>query len=280
MGFEANLRAIWDHPITACALGMAAVCAIVGFLDHSPTPGVAIAVLGVVAAVISIRTLSSYEKFFWTLVAFGLLYAEIRAIRVDRLEQSKHALEDRAAQDNQFLALNQKQDVEFVATKGLQISLDKQFQKTVPVQPFHNVGKTDATQRPTDQPLAKHPSEVQAPIPSQVQQAVLGSLTISQSEEVSTRPDAPYKARVIIQTTVEMSALKLVLKCTGPLVEAQGGPIGSGILMMTSQGISNADRSLWFLQYGNASPPFGPSNPIAVNVWSTAPVICNQAKTF
>ena len=75
MGLEEWLKRIWEHRITAWILGVAAFCATVSFLRHSPVPGVAIAVIGAVAAVMSIRTLSSYEKFFWTLMAFCILYA-------------------------------------------------------------------------------------------------------------------------------------------------------------------------------------------------------------
>jgi len=59
---EEKLKAIWEHRVTAWILGIASFCTTVTFLRHSPVPGVAIAVLGVVAAVMSIRTLSSYEK--------------------------------------------------------------------------------------------------------------------------------------------------------------------------------------------------------------------------
>jgi len=51
-------------------------------------------------------------------MAFGLLYAEIRAIRVDRIEQTKHALEERAAQDEHFKAIREVQDQDFKSTAG------------------------------------------------------------------------------------------------------------------------------------------------------------------
>ena len=200
---------------------------------------------------------------------------------MDRAEQTKHALEDRAAQDASFLALNKKQDSEFLATEsltsgfsGLQASLDKQFHNTVPVQTFGKGGKPKASTPPIE---AVAPAVQPAPLTPQP--GLSGSLTISQSNDVSTRADAPYKIKVVIQTTVDMPTLKLALKCSVPLVEAQGGP-GSGTLMMTSQGIANADHSIWFMQYGSAVPSFGPSNPIVVNVWAASPVVCNQARTF
>jgi hypothetical protein len=54
-------------------------------------------------------------------LAFGLLYAEIRAIRVDRIETNKHALEDRAKQDAQFLATESLVS----GFSGLRASLEK-----------------------------------------------------------------------------------------------------------------------------------------------------------
>jgi hypothetical protein len=246
------------------------------FLWHSPVPGVAIAVLGAVAAVMSIRTLSSYEKFFWTLMAFGLLCAEIRAIRVDRIEQAKSALKDRAAQDANFLSLNKKQDAELTGFSGLQESIKTQFQKTSPVQTFGKGGKIEPKAAKTILP----PSNPTALTPEPAQPAHSAQLTITQTNDVSTRPDAPYKIKVVIQTTVEMPTLKLLLKCSVPIIDANGGPSNGGMLMNTSNGIVDADHTLYFFQYGGAFPPFGPANPIAVNIWAASPVVCDQAKTF
>jgi hypothetical protein len=156
----------------------------------------------------------------------------------------------------------------------------KQFSNPVPVQTFGKGGKKESKEAPP--PVVTPPvnDAVVPPATTQPEPARLGALTITQQNDVSTRADAPYKVKVTIQTTVEMPTLKLVLKCNVPLVEAQGGPSGSGMLMMTSQGISNADHSVWFLQYGSAIPPFGPSNPIVVNVWAASPIVCSQAGTF
>jgi len=106
------------------------------------------------------------------------------------------------------------------------------------------------------------------------------ALTIVQGADISTRPDAPYKAHLSIQTTLEMPSLKLLVKCDGPLVEAQPHFAGSEALMMTGGGVVQADNTLISFFYGSATPPFGPSNPLLIDVWSAAPVKCNQARTF
>lgn len=114
-------KEIWEHRITAWILGIAAFITTCIFMHHSPTPGIAIAVLGGVAAIMSIRHLTSVEKFFWILMSFGLIFAEIRAIRVDRSEQIRHQLEDRKAQDLDFKGIRDVQDNNFKATaQGLQ----------------------------------------------------------------------------------------------------------------------------------------------------------------
>jgi hypothetical protein len=282
---EYRLRTAWDHKITAVTLGIAAFIAVCLFLRHSPVPGVAIAVLGVVAAVMSIRALSSYEKVFWTLMAFGLLYAEIRAIRVDRAEQTRHALEDRAAQDEHFLALRKAQDEEFLATKtginSLQSSFDSQFiHKTVSAKPVSDAVKP-ASPKPVDS-NSQNPINQSVPL-NNTQQAVVpagGGLRISQTNEVSTRTDAPYKIKVVIQFPADMPSLKFALKCNVPIIEAQGGSSQGGMLMMTAQGIAREDNTVWLFQYANAAPPIGPANPISVNIWSSSPIVCNQARTF
>lgn len=279
---EAWLKPYWEHSVTSWVLGLIAAITAICFLHRSPVPGVSIAVLGVVAAVMSIRTLSTFEKFGWMLIVFALLYAEIRAIRVDRTEANKHALEDRQDQYSNFLTLSRQQQSLATNLGGLQNSLEKQFaNNTIPVQIIGKGGKPKQVAVP---PAAASPSQATVPpsnpAPSPVSPAHSGSLTITQQDDVSTRTDAPNKIKVTIQTTVDMPTLKLALKCNVPIVQAQGGPAGAGLLIGTNQGIANADPTVWFFHYGSAVPPFGPSNPIVVNVWTATPAVCNQAATF
>jgi len=85
--WENKAKAIWEHRITAWAFVFIALFCTCLFLWHSPSPGIAIAVLGCVAIVMSIRRLSSLQKVFWIAIVFVLLFVELTAIRVDRIEQ-------------------------------------------------------------------------------------------------------------------------------------------------------------------------------------------------
>jgi hypothetical protein len=116
--------------------------------------------------------------------------------------------------------------------------------------------------------------------PTQQSPPNYASLTIFQKSDISTREDAPFHIILTIQTTVEMPSLKLLVKCDGPLVEAHPHFTGSEIIMMSGGGVSNADPTLIGFFYGSASPPFGPSNPLVIDVWSKAFVKCSETRTF
>ena len=115
---EKILKTVWEYPVTGWIFVVAGLATAIAFIHHSPNPGIAISVLGVVAVVMSIRPLSYWEKFFYIALVFALLYAEIHAITVDRNEQDRHQLEDRAAQDLSFKTVRDAQDADFQATAG------------------------------------------------------------------------------------------------------------------------------------------------------------------
>jgi hypothetical protein len=102
--------------------------------------------------------------------------------------------------------------------------------------------------------------------------------TVTQSEDVSSRSDAPHLTRVVIQTNVEFSHLKLALQCDGPIVEGSGGL--NGVTMMMNKGIANGYPNVFVFTYGSAIPPFGPASPITISLWSKNPIHCGQATTF
>ena len=73
----------------------------------------------------SIRPLSSREKFVYTALVFLLLYAEIHAIAVDRSEQLRHQLEAEAAQNSGFQGIRQQQNQDFQSTAaGLSAAIE------------------------------------------------------------------------------------------------------------------------------------------------------------
>jgi len=123
-GMENWFRKIWEHRVTSWLLVSVGFTIAVFFILHSPVPGVAVTLLGVVAAIMSIRPLSSVEKFLYTTLVFTLLYAEIHAITIDRREQLRHQLEDRTAQEQAFQSVRDKQDEDFSSTaSGLEAAI-------------------------------------------------------------------------------------------------------------------------------------------------------------
>jgi hypothetical protein len=112
--------------------------------------------------------------------------------------------------------------------------------------------------------------------------AIQAHLTITQSQKISTRMDAPVETEVVIQTDNTFPSLKLVMQCDKPLVDAQptiGGAVGVG-QMATSFGILREHPNIFVYSYGLSIPPFGPANPLVIDVWSKEPVTCGQVATF
>ena len=111
----------WQHRIfTLMQLGVAVwVCVL---WTHSTAPGWAIAVLGGVAAAMSLHgEMRAWQKSFWMILIACLLIVELKTISKDRAENEKKALEDRAEQDRRFRELRAAQDLEFAHTaQGLE----------------------------------------------------------------------------------------------------------------------------------------------------------------
>ena len=135
------------------------------------------------------------------------------------------------------------------------------------------VAKKPSLRPPPKQTTLKE-AEPNPPAPPPPQ---LARLIVSQRPQVSTREDAPYKTEVTIQTTSEFPSLKLVVQCDKPLVDGGGG--FAGVMMMTTQGIVKDHTNVYVFTYQSASPPFGPQNPIILNLWSKESVKC-EAATF
>jgi len=49
---------------------------------------------------------------------------------------------------------------------------------------------------------------------------------------------------------------------------------------MVSGGVLRDHPNVAAYSYGSSVPPFGPANPLVIDVWSKEPVTCNQAATF
>lgn len=107
-------------------------------------------------------------------------------------------------------------------------------------------------------------------------------LSVSQSYKISTRPDAPVEAEVVVQTDTIFPSLKFVLQCDKPLIDAQ--PMIGGTATMAQMGVSRGivqdHPNVVVYSYGSSTPPFGPANPLIIDVWSKGQVTCNQVATF
>lgn len=82
-----RLESVWEN--RWCGIGLTAIAATVAayLLRSLPSPGVSVAFMGVVAALMAARTRASgVEKAVWMLIITSLLVVEVLAIRKDRLE--------------------------------------------------------------------------------------------------------------------------------------------------------------------------------------------------
>ena len=84
-----------------------------------------------------------WEKAAWCLIVGSLLFAEIQAIRKDRLDASAQALADRKGQDLRFKAVRDTQDADFkrtatsltAAIDGIQLTLKTANKTLLQTQP-------------------------------------------------------------------------------------------------------------------------------------------------
>ena len=112
-----RIEQIWNGRAMAIALCAAATLCICWLHWKLPLPGVAVAVLGAAAAVMSLRPkMKIFEKAAWMLMISGLLFAEIRAIRKDRKDANDQTLSDRKTQDANFQGIRTQQNIDFSQT--------------------------------------------------------------------------------------------------------------------------------------------------------------------
>jgi hypothetical protein len=142
---------------------------------------------------------------------------------------------------------------------------------------------------PTGKPASHQSAEVKKtetkatePAPGEVTHSPANQtkLAISQQPDISSREDAPYKTKVVVQATVDFSSLKMIVQCDKPLVDGSAGLSSGGVTIMTSQGVVKDHTNLFFFTYQSAAPQFGPANPIVFNLWSKEPIKCDQVATF
>jgi hypothetical protein len=104
-------------------------------------------------------------------------------------------------------------------------------------------------------------------------------LIVTQTLDISTREDAKFKTRGVVQSDRDFPSLRLNIQCSGPITDGMVG-LGGSIAMGTSWGIVDGKPNTFFYAYQSAQPPFGPATPIVFNFWSKDAIRCTQATTF
>jgi len=155
-------------------------------------------------------------------------------------------------------------------------AVKKEMEKKEPV----NTGTPAAefTPAPTATPSRNATPEPAATLPvAKATPFLKAVLTTTQKSLVSTRADAPIETEVTIQTTQEMLALKLIMKCDRTLTDVTINDIRGGMRTGIRSGIVPEQPSIYLYSYETAAPPFGPSNPLIFNVWSKDAITCSAA---
>lgn len=103
---------------------------------------------------------------------------------------------------------------------------------------------------------------------------------VSESDVTSTRADAPCQTEIIVQSSVVWQSVKLAVQCNGDLVDGRGAPSSGGMTVMVREGLANGHPNMFLYEYQSASPPFGPADPLQIEIWSKSSVSCNEITTF
>jgi hypothetical protein len=141
-----RLEAVWKARWSGVALGSIATVVIAWLFSRIPPPGIAVTLMGVVAAVMSLRTKATgTEKAIWILIISALVVVEVTAIKKERFfsEQSEKI---RAAEERQYFTTIGKEietnigqsQKQFEETVGLG---QKQFNATLTTEK-NNLGRT------------------------------------------------------------------------------------------------------------------------------------------
>jgi len=122
-----RLEAVWKSRWAGVALGSIAAAVLAWLFSRIPPPGIAVTVMGVMAAVMSLRTKATgTEKAIWMLIISALVFIEITAINRDRFfnEQSEKI---RAEEERQHFT---------TIGKGIETNIEQsqnQFEATIGV---------------------------------------------------------------------------------------------------------------------------------------------------
>jgi hypothetical protein len=101
------------------------------------------------------------------------------------------------------------------------------------------------------------------------------TLAVVQNERTSTRSDAPFETQVVVQTNKEFPSLNLIIQCDKEIMDSKLNTNGTRAAMNVREG--KVANNVFVYSYGMQSPPFGPANPIVVDLWSKEKLVCSAA---
>jgi hypothetical protein len=101
--WEKRAEKIWGSWLTSLVLVVACTCVAVWAIRTTPSPGTSIAILGAVAALMSLRpAIHPVEKAGWVSIITVLLVAEMHSIR----KNDQDVASERVAQNRKLAGLN------------------------------------------------------------------------------------------------------------------------------------------------------------------------------
>lgn len=96
------------RPVPLACLVLSGLLSAYWLFFRLPAPGIAVALLGAVAALMALRgEIRGREKILWIMVVFSLLVVEIRAIQKDRAEAAREQAIARATEIENFRKIGQ-----------------------------------------------------------------------------------------------------------------------------------------------------------------------------
>jgi hypothetical protein len=151
--------------------------------------------------------------------------------------------------------------------------LRPELKETIPI-PHGSPRPPENTPKPT--PKSETPASPQQLLPPNNAKVSI----VSQTPKTSTRADADYETELVVQTTETFTSLKMAVECDKPLVYGAAYLPRGSVQMMISSGVLTEHPNVFVYSYGSSTPPFSPSDPLIIDVWTKEPVTCNKVATF
>jgi hypothetical protein len=140
------------------------------------------------------------------------------------------------------------------------------------LRPTPQVQPTPHRPKPKPKPEPEHPSSPAPNVTPEGNPRPLPVSKLSFTQEItnSTRENAPFAVRVVIQTNTAMQPTSLVLRCSSDVEEGSYRMVGVSAYRDSGNGyVGNSRSNFWFF-FGD--PPFTPERPIVAVLMSKQPV--------